>query len=379
MAAPSGVSTFDEGSGIMKVAVLGGGSTAYACAADLALRGHAIRMFSSISEELQPIRKANGIKASGVISGFAEIEAIVSEIGDLLDRAELVLLNVSAGGFETYAGLIAQNAKKALRIASFGKGGAALIIARVARELGTLPPLIVAEGNSALYLCRRQEDAEVWIGHITREVVTAAFPSRETTSALLLLHDLFPDHKFAAASNVVETILLDYNALLHPGPMICNASSVERTAEGFGLFRQESITQSVVNIVEALDRERLALCRVLDIEAVPLEAEFHRQGFTERGTPLLECLHTELLAQLPGPFSLTERHLSEDVPYGLVAWYTLGELLGVATPVAHACCVVASVLNQEDYLLTGASAQRSGLDRSWGATELKRYLSEGSR
>ena len=120
----------------MNVGVLGGGSTAYACAADLVLRGHDVRIFSHRAEELQPLCDAGGIEASGVISGFAAIDTTPIAIGELLDWAEIVLLNVSAGGFETYAHLIAQNAGKEQRIVSFGKGGASLILARVAREAG---------------------------------------------------------------------------------------------------------------------------------------------------------------------------------------------------------------------------------------------------
>ena len=92
---------------------------------------------------------------------------------------------------------------------------------------------------------------------------------------------------------------------------------------------------------------------------------------------LSECLHTELLDRINGLFSLQERHLSEDVQFGLVAWCSLGGLLGVATPVSYACCVLASVLNQEDYLSNGAILERLGINRSWNVDELRVFLKEG--
>ena len=312
----------------MNILVLGGGSAAFATVADLALRGHSVRMYSARQNELAPLREAGGVEATGEISGFAPIDMSPRNLGELMEWANIALLNVSAVGWETYSDLIVKSVSTDISIVSFGKGGASLILKRVAQE-SEVPHIKPADGNSSLYLSRRTDGAKVWIGKIQKSVTIAALPVDDTKRILSQLKALFPDTSFVSASNVVEIILMDYNAMLHPGPVICNASVVERAVSDFRLFSEESLTPSVVEIVAALDNERLSLCKAFGIDAMKFEQEFHRLGMVEEGTALRDCLHIDLLSQLSGPFSLKERHLDEDVPFGLVAWCAIGELLGV--------------------------------------------------
>jgi len=75
---------------------------------------------------------------------------------------------------------------------------------------------------------------------------------------------------------------------------------------------------------------------------------------------------------------LKARHLTEDIPYGLVVWCALGEMLNVPTPVSRACCVLASALNQEDYLQWVIRWIKMGIDPSWSVEQLKIFLREGA-
>jgi opine dehydrogenase len=361
----------------MNVLVLGGGNAAYATAADLVLRGHAVKIHSERPQELEPIHDVGGIEITGEISGFARIEGARVSLAEALDWAEIGVLNVSAGGFECYAEAVARNVRKDQTIVSFGKGGASLILNRVAREAGLPIRLTLADGNKALYVCRRTEGAQVWVPRVWKSVTVAAFPGRETVDILSRLSCLFPNTNFVGAAHVLEVILLDYNPVMHPGPMICNASRVESASPEFRLFAEENMTPAVVNVVESLDHERLHLCKAVGVDAMPFNEECHRLGLVPKGTPLAECLRIELLTQLPGPFSLRARHLSEDVPFGLAAWCAIGEMVGVPMPLAHACCALASTLNQEDYLTTGASLSGFGMDPSWTVDRLKTFLVEG--
>ena len=169
----------------MNVLVLGGGNAAYATAADLVLRGHAVKIHSERPQELEPIHDAGGIEITGEISGFAKIDVAQVSLAEALDWAEIGLLNVSAGGFESYGRALAENLTKDQVIVSFGKGGASLILNRVAREAGLPVRLILADGNKALYVCRRTEGAQVWVPRVWKSVTVAAFPGRDRKSTRL--------------------------------------------------------------------------------------------------------------------------------------------------------------------------------------------------
>jgi opine dehydrogenase len=92
---------------------------------------------------------------------------------------------------------------------------------------------------------------------------------------------------------------------------------------------------------------------------------------------MYESMHTEKLEQVPGPYSLDARHLTEDVPYGLVTWASLGRMLSVPTPASDAIITLASVLNGEDYWALGRTVDKMGINPTWSKVRLKEYLEEG--
>ncbi len=363
------------------IAILGGGNTAYSCAADLTLRGHTVVIFSHLAHELTPIREKGGIEVTGAIEGFAKIDHVASDIKDALEATEIALITVTAEGFEAYAHLVVPHLHDNQVVVTFGKGGGSLIFARVIKDMGIEAKVALAEGNTALYACRHLGEAKVRILAIIKKVIIGAFPGKDTLTAIEALQEIYPNHEFSEAANVLEAILVDYNSLSHPPPTICNAALIERSVSGFRLFSEEANTPAVVNVIGELDKERLALSKALDIPAVPFEEEIYRVGFNPEGKEgvlsLYEAIHTEKLANLEGPFTLKARHLTEDIPYGLVVWCALGEMLGVPTPVSRACCVLASALNQEDYFSTGNSLEKMGIDPSWSVEQLKTFLRDG--
>ena len=81
----------------MKVAVLGGGHGAYATAADLALAGHAVRLWRRREEDLAPIRAAGGITlvAEGR-QGKAKLERVTADLTEALAGAEVVIVPLPA-------------------------------------------------------------------------------------------------------------------------------------------------------------------------------------------------------------------------------------------------------------------------------------------
>jgi opine dehydrogenase len=139
----------------------------------------------------------------------------------------------------------------------------------------------------------------------------------------------------------------------------------------------------VCNVIEAIDRERMALSHALGIEAVGLEVEHTRNKYNpghagDQVLPMYESMHTEKLEKVPGPYTLKARHLTEDVPYGLVTWASLGRMLGVPTPASEAIITLASILNKEDYWALGRTVEKMGIDPKWSKDRLSKYLEEGA-
>ena len=73
--------------------------------------------------------------------------------------------------------------------------------------------------------------------------------------------------------NAIDSILVDYNAITHTPPMICNAGRIESGDPDFHLFGKDENTPAVVRLIERIDRERMAIGKALGLKQHTLEEE----------------------------------------------------------------------------------------------------------
>jgi opine dehydrogenase len=109
------------------------------------------------------------------------------------------------------------------------------------------------------------------------------------------------------------------------------------------------VTPAVVNVVEGVDRERLAVGRALGLELTPVAEGFHAAGFGPKGDFWSTINGSKMLTALRAPGQVETRWLTEDIPYGLATWAALGDQLGVETPVMDALVTLASATLGRDF------------------------------
>ncbi len=368
------------------VAILGAGNGGMTLAAHLGLEGHTVRLFDFAEyANFQAIQDQGGIRISGVEKqGLGPVALATSDAAAAVQGAEIILNPVPAYAFENFARAAAPHLADGQVVVAMGKGGGSVIWAQALRGLGLKPNVVLGETNTLLHGCRKIGPAEVTVYGVIQENVTAAFPGKHIDRVRAAMKSLFPTRDFRRAPNLFESVLLDFNAITHTGPMICNAARIDSgyRKEEFYLFGRDENPPAVCNVIEAVDRERMALAQAIGIEAVPLEVEHTRNKYNpghagDRVLPMYESMHTEKLERVPGPYTLKARHLTEDVPYGLVTWASLGRMLRVPTPASEAIITMASILNHEDYWKTGRTVEKMGIDPTWPKERLQQYLEEG--
>jgi opine dehydrogenase len=156
------------------------------------------------------------------------------------------------------------------------------------------------------------------------------FPAGDTERVLGLLEPLFPGLR--PVSSVLECGLGAMNPVVHPVGVLMNAGRIERSRGEF-YFYEEGITPGVVEVIEALDAERLAIGAALGFDLVGVAAGFATAGFGPEGDLWSVINGSRMLTALRAPGALDTRWLSEDVPYGLGIWSAVAGQLGVATPI----------------------------------------------
>jgi len=101
------------------------------------------------------------------------------------------------------------------------------------------------------------------------------------------------------------------------------------------------------------------------------------RGGVDEVLPFYEAIHTPFLEVCEGPFTLNTRHLTEDVPYGLVTYESLGKILGVPTPIISAVITMAEGLLDRDFRSVGRTVEALGINPQWSLDQIKAYLFEG--
>ena len=307
------------------------------------------------------------------------LAAITDDLEAAVAGADLVMLTVPISAHPFYARRLgAILPPGAVLFLNPGHMGGGLFMANEIHRLTGRTDVRTCEVSTLAYACRMRGPASVNVMRVMRSLPFAAFPGRAQAELFELLSPLYPS--LVQASHVLETGFLDINAVEHPPQIICNAGWVEHT-RGAYLFYYEGTTPSVGRVIDAVDRERIAVAEAAGVPTRPFVQVFQAMGYTTEAAARTGTAHAALQDSAPnrwirGPKSLDHRYLHEDVGWGLVPWSELGRSLGVPTPVMDALITLGSALNGRDYRAEGLTLERLGLaGRRPG--ELAGYLWEG--
>lgn len=373
-----------------KIAVLGAGSGGFMSAADFGLMGYDVALFSRHIDKIAGVRDKGGIEILDIDSqptgDFGPVACVTDDIAEAVKGADVILNPIPYFVCEEYARLVAPHLEEGQIVVYLGKGGASLTWARVLREMGVDKKVYLADCNTLPYGTSRKGDAQVRLENRTQNLIFATFPGKDIDHVMKVLEEMYPEvhgYTLRAGQNAIDSILVDYNAITHTPPMVCNAARIERGDEDFHLFGKEENTPAVVRIIEKIDRERMAIGEKLGLKQYPLEEEIMMVKWNPHGEdhvlPLYDAIHTPFLEVCEGPFDLDVRHLTEDIPYGLVTFSSLGTLLGVPTPFSDAVITLAEGLLDRDFRSMGRTVEVLGIDPTWSLEEIKAYLHEGRR
>ena len=312
----------------MRVAVLGGGNGAYATAADLALGGHAVRLWRRADAELSATR--GGI--TFVVEGRqmqARVDRVTGDIGEAIEGAEIVIAAVPATAHDDLAARLAKRiTEKQVLLLTPGTLGA-YVVAREIVRAGGAPPLAIAETGTLPYLARKSGPATVMAPVRAANLPTGVFPAVRTTETLGRLRELFP--AIRPCVDVLDVALTNAGPVIHPPLVLLNAGAID--AGRFDVHAAGT-TPSVRRLIEAVDAERVNARHGLRYPPPHYELATYYDddraaeglyGAGARAKLTASGLWNEAL-------TFDHRYVSEDVVLGLSFLESAGRAAGVATP-----------------------------------------------
>jgi len=334
----------------MKVAVLGSGNGGCAVAADFAIEGHDVYLydFKEFSENINAIQQQGGIFVEGDIVGFAKIKYAGHDIEKVITDANLIMVVGPAFSTEPFAQITKDYIKKGQKVVVCpGSCGGSLVFKKTLGLKLEDESIIVAETSTLPYACRITEAGKV---HIYLKLVggfyLAAIPSKFNDDVIQCLSDVYPE--MGLAKNVLQTTMQNANPVIHPAVTLLNAALIQRTKGDF-YFYEDGVMPSVGKLMQAVDKERIAIGDKIGIEILPDPVIGKIQGYMQEDNYETGYSTAKGFKGIMAQSQLDHRYLNEDVGYGLVFMSEFAKLVGVETPIMDSIINVASVVMDKDY------------------------------
>lgn len=381
-----------------KVAVLGGGASGQMFAADLSLAGWEVHLFELPEfergiEDVIATRKTeivgNQFNSKGFKrDGIADIDTVTTNMAEALSGVELINVCVPSIGHKAFFEKMIPHLKDGQTISIFPDNFGSLVFRRMLRERNVDVAIIVGGWDTMPGAFRLIEPGKVDCLSRAVELRGDTLPSKDWDDFLKVMGNfpLFDPVEIVHGDTVIDVGLSNYNPVVHCVGTLLSIGAMENASpQSFDLYR-DGLSPSIAKAIVAFYHEE---CLIADTLGVSIERH-DDAGFTAR-IPYL-VLRTYLGKEsrgmkigfdqkLPmenptGPFSIESRYLTEDIPIGTCARYSLARHFDIEVPVIESIIRLASVICGRDFMKECRSMEEMGLG-GMARDEILRYLREG--
>lgn len=353
----------------MRIAVLGGGNGCYAGAADLAEKGHELRLWRRDAKTFTPVLRERSI----TLTDFAgtrriALEKATLDLREAIEGAELVLIPLPAtaqeGLFPLVAPLLRDGQVVFLPPGTFG----GYLLARAMQSSGNRARIAIAETGTLPYLARKRGEDHVAISARATRLPTGVFPACETDRAIEIIGSAFPSVERCV--DLLDGALMNAGPIIHPPLILMNAGPLEH-CDAWDIHN-EGTQASIRRVIDALDGERIRLREALGYGTPHFPLADH---YDDRRDEWMygKSSHEKLTASGDWRERIdlrSHRYMREDIALGLVFYLSLANWAGIGMPIAEGLVALASAVVDEDL--------RKGT-RSWEALALANESRESLR
>lgn len=356
--------------------MLGAGNGGQAMAAEMAMRGHRVRLYEhpSFAAGIRPLLASREIELVGdIVAGQARVDLVTTDLAEAVRGATELFLPVPAFAHAYYADALAPLLEDGQVLVLFPGTFGTLFFRERFDRLGATKNIVLCETHTLPYDCRLEAPGRVLVLWKNRPMLVGTFPSARTDETLARLSDHFYD--FQPLADVLEAGLCSVNPVLHLPACFMNTGRIERSRGEFWLY-EEGFTPTVCRVTDAVDAERVGLATAYGYSVPSLVQEL-----AEHQTP--RELFSEIngaadLVPIKGPTSVKSRYFTEDIPYGLVPWIELGDKVGFDTPLLDGLLAFGSVIIRQNARAEGRTLATLGISEM-NAQQIRRYVATGER
>ncbi|MFA7183679.1 MAG: NAD/NADP octopine/nopaline dehydrogenase family protein, partial [Victivallales bacterium] len=301
------------------------------------------------------------------------ITNITHDIAEAVKGADIIFLIIPSMFHHIYADILFDQLTDGQHLAILPGTFGALDMYNRMRHKGLTAGIIISESDAMPYAARRQGGNKIHIYNKLPEFGLGTFPAKFTAEATEQVKKYFP--AATPLKNVLEAGLNNANPALHPLGVLLNVGRIEY-AKGNFYYYEEGFTESVANAINVLDKERLALGKILGLNLPDLATGLQSASYGPKGD-LWETINgSRALTPISGPTSVSNRYLTEDIPIGLNMWSSLAKQFNLPTPLIDATIAIGEVVCKLDKDVYRRNNVSCGIDRM-SVNELNDYVVEG--
>ena len=350
----------------LKFAVMGTGNSGQTFAADIALKGYTVNLaeIPEFAANLEAIEKRGGIEITGKAgSGFARMNMMTTDLKKAIEGVDIIFIGGSAYAHEPFSKALAEYFEDGQFII-FTSNFGALRFRKWMDEAGITTQVTPVETMSLLYATRAPEPGKVSCIGVKGHLPTAALPARRTPAFIDKIRPMFP--QFKAAPNVWFTSVNNLNPIVHPPMVLFNTGRIESTGgQGWNLYA-DGATDSVARMMLAMDEDRMAVLKPITSEGIYIKDAFEKlyADYSLGKKSLSQTLRQSPIhgdPAFPAPSAVDTRYITEDLPFGLAPWSSIGRMWGIPTPNVDAVIQVASIMLEKDYFNEGLTVKDLGI------------------
>lgn len=358
----------------LSYAIIGAGNGGLAMAGYLAAIGYNVNLYNRSLKNILSLIEKPIIKLTGEVEGEGKLNLVTDNIGEAIKGVDIIMVTIPAMGHFYVANEMANYLEdEQVIVLNPGRTGGALEVYSAIRQSGCYKDIVVAEAQTFIYACRATSKITAHIFKSKKEVKLAAIPSIKTNKVIEMLSGAYP--QFKPAKDVMETSINNYGAIFHPGPTLLNSGHIER-GESFEYYT-EGITLSIGGFIEKMDRERMEIGKLLDVDTLSAK-DWLEDTYGAKGDTLYESVQNNPAYEgLQAPKGLNTRYIYEDVPYSLVPMSSIAKKFGVETPAIDSIIIIAELITGKDFFAEGRTMDRLGLS-DLTVEEIHKFASKGS-
>ena len=282
---------------------------------------------------------------------FVRPALITREPEKAIQSSEIVLIMTTTLQHEAVAKLIAPYVRDGQIIAMCPGYMGSLIFKQYIKA-----NVVYSEWETTAYNGRIVENEYVKITFYNPRNAISVLPVSKSQFVLDKFSRLFDNTNYLR-KNILESAIHNPNMIVHTIGMTFSAARIEYSKGEYWMYR-EGFTDSIVNVINAFDRQKNEVLKVYGCEPLDYFEAAKWRNEENLDIDAMTSFRSFADSSNKGPMMLRHRYLLEDVPMGLGLFISLGEVAGVDTSIAKSVMTLSSALLGEDFNSQARTIQR---------------------